>query len=173
MGGGKYLQKDMRVIGKNNFTKTFLRTGIQSIEEADFWEGFYVEILQCTDPEIGYNRRNGGRKASFKHTQDSINKITVRSQQPDNRKRIREIQKLASQKRIGCHQTKEAKQKMVRTRFGKNRSIEIYRDGIIVHTCGFQKEAALLTDVKRSAISNNLCGLSKSAGGFTFKYKEV
>jgi hypothetical protein len=31
--------------------------------------------------------------------------------------------------------------------------------------------ASKLTGVKRAAISNNLAGLSKSAGGYIFKYK--
>lgn len=33
------------------------------------------------------------------------------------------------------------------------------------------KEASTLTGVKRAAIANNLAGLSKSAGGYIFKYK--
>jgi len=30
-----------------------------------------------------------------------------------------------------------------------------------------------LTGIKQSGIKNNLCGLSKSAGGFIFKYKQL
>ena len=62
---------------------------------------------------------------------------------------------------------------MMITKFGKMREIEIYKDGQLIDTCNFSPEAVLLTGVKRSSISNNLVGLSKSAGGFVFKYKNI
>ena len=53
-----------------------------------------------------------------------------------------------------------------------DKEIEIYKkDGDILNVCNFSTEAAIITGVKPSAIRNNLAGLSKSAGGYIFKYK--
>lgn len=106
-----------------------------------------------------------------KHTPEAIEKIKQRSLQEDNKIRIREIQKIAANNRIGSHHSNESKLKIINTKFG-NRIIEIYlKDGELFSTCNFSLEASKITGVKRNAISNNLCGISKYAGDYIFKYK--
>ena len=61
---------------------------------------------------------------------------------------------------------------MMMTKFKEHREIEIYtKEGKLLHVCNFSLEASKITGVKRSAISNNLIGYSKSAGNLIFKYK--
>jgi group I intron endonuclease len=172
IGSGKAILKAIKKYGKSKFIKTILRDNIESSLELNFWEDFYIKLFDSRNPKIGYNIRPGGNNSRFKHTPESILKIKERSNQEDNRLRIRQIQKVAVEARKGKHHSKEAKLKIVSTKFGHIKEIEISRkDGEILYTCNLSTEASTLTGVKRAAIANNLAGLSKSAGGYIFKYK--
>ena len=116
--------------------------------------------------------RQGSIKG-WKHTVDSLEKIKVRSNQEDNKVRIRNIQKIAAKNRVGKHLSTDIKIKSMTSKFGKLRQIQIYKDDELYNICNFSSDASILTGVKRSAISNNLVGISKSAGGYIFKYKNV
>ena len=159
--------------GKENFTKVILIDNILTLESLNCLEDFYIKLYDSTNPLIGYNISPGGRNSSFKHNKSSIKKISIRSLQEDNILRIKTIQKLAVIKRKGTHHKKESKLKMMNTKYDSKRIIEIYKDNILIHTCDFCSEAFIFTKVKMSGIRNNLCGLSKSAGGFSFKYKKI
>ncbi len=116
--------------------------------------------------------KRGEGKRGWKHSIETIDKIKERSNKEDNKIHIREIQKLAANKRIGMHHTYDTKVKMNNIKFG-NREIEIYNkiDNSLLYTCKLSKEASDLTGIGRSNISNNLCGISNSAGDYIFKYK--
>lgn len=171
IGSGKYIRKAIKKYGKDKFSKTVLISGIKNIAELNYWEDFYIRLFNSTNPKVGYNAKSGGRDGKFEHSKESIEKIKNRSNQEDNKLRIREIQKLAATKRIGTHHSDESKTKMMVTKFGVLKEIEIYKNEELLYTCNFSPEASKLTGVKRAAISNNLAGLSKSAGGYIFKYK--
>jgi group I intron endonuclease len=172
IGSGKAFLKAVKKYGKRNFTKTILRDSVEALSELNFWEDFYIKLFDSRNPTVGYNVRSGGKNSGFKHTSESILKIKERSNQEDNKLRIRALQKVASESRKGTHHSRESKLKMMTTKFGSSRSIEVCtKDNDVLHVCNFQKEASTLTGVKRSAISNNLAGLSKSAGAYIFKYK--
>jgi group I intron endonuclease len=174
IGSGKFLKKAIKKYGKNNFTRTILRNNVDSLQELNFWEDFYIKLFDSRNLEIGYNIVPGGSKGGFNHTPETIEKIRIRSNQQDNKLRIREIQQLAAKARIGKHHSTEVKLQIVKSKFGSLKEIEIYKkDGEIIHICNLSKEASDLTGVKPSAIRNNLAGLSKSAGGYIFKYKEI
>jgi len=173
IGSGIFIKKAIKKYGKSNFLKIVLLSDISSIEELNLWETFYINLFGSRNSKIGYNVRPGGSKSKFNHTSEAIEKIRTRSNQEDNRLRIREIQKMAAAKRIGCHQSKESKKKMIVTKFGSLKEIEIYKNGEFVEVCNMSTEAAKITGVKSSAIRNNLSGLSKSAGGYVFKYKNI
>lgn len=128
--------------------------------------------------EIKRKKENGeivkrGIPKGWKHSEESIEKIRKRSNKEDNKLRIKEIQKISAKKRIGKHHPKEVKLKMVITRFGGIKEIEIYKSGELINVCNFISEASKITGIKTSAIKNNLCGLSKTAGGYIFKYKNL
>lgn len=174
IGSGKLLKKAIKKYGKNNFIRTILRNNINSLKELNLWEDFYINLFGSRNLEVGYNIVPGGSKGGFNHTSEVIEKIKARSNQEDNKLRIKEIQKLAIKARIGTHHSTEVKLQIVKTKFGYLKEIEIYKkDGEIIHICNLSKEASEFTGVKPSAIRNNLAGLSKSAGGYIFKYKEI
>ena len=173
IGSGIFIKKAIKKYGKCNFSKTILLSDIHSLEELNSWEMFYISLFGSTDPEIGYNIKKGGNRTTFTHTQEAIEKIRIRSRQEDNKLRIREIQKLGVSKRKGSHHSEKSKKKMMITKFGSFKEIEIYKNKQLVDTCLFSTDASKLTGVKASAIRNNLSGLSKSAGGYIFKYKNA
>lgn len=110
---------------------------------------------------------------SWKHLPESIEKIRQRSQQEDNKIRIRKIQKIAAKKRIGTHHSYETKLNMNKKKFG-SRIIEIYDlDNNFISSCNLISEAMEITGIKRTAINNNLSGWSNSTRTHIFKYKEV
>lgn len=109
-----------------------------------------------------------------KHTDETKRKISDRSSQDDNKARLKEMQKKSSLLKIGTHLSKDQKIKANTTRYG-SRIIEIYNFSSkeFVYSCNIVNEAVEFTGLKRSNINNNLCGLSKRAGNYIFKYKEV
>lgn len=171
-GSGRNIKLAIKKYGKNSFIKTILVSEIKSVEELNMWEEFYINLFDSRNPEIGYNVKPGGRNASFNHSPEAINKIKNRSNQEDNKLRIRQIQKLGSQSLVGTIKSKEEKLRMISTKFGHVKEIEIYtKDGKKIDTCNFSTEASVITGVKSSNVRNNLAGLAKSAGGYVFKYK--
>ncbi len=173
IGGGASIQKAIKEYGKENFHKIILVDGIETKDQMNCLEIFYIKLYESNNPLIGYNIRQGGENKFFNHTEESRAKIKNRSLQEDNKIRIRAIQKIASVKKIGTHLSNDSKTKMMVTKFGELRQIEVYKNNILMYTCNFSSEASTLTGVRKSGIRNNLCGLAKSAGGFNFNYKIV
>lgn len=178
LGGGKNLEKAQKKYGRKNFTKSVLINFPVNVtqSEMDLWEVFYIKLFNSIDRNTGYNIESGGRKGYKRrtHTVEAIEKISIRSQKQDNKIHIRAIQKVAAHNKIGVKRTEEEKIKIAMGRYGDNRIIEIYnKDNSLFDTCITSSKAALLTGVKRSAISNNLLGISKSTNKYTFKYKII
>lgn len=114
------------------------------------------------------------KRIGSKHTPEAIEKISIRSRQQDNVDRIRKLAYETHIKNIGVPRSYETKVKIAESKIKDGRIIEIYNiDGSLFNTAKFSQEASDLTGVKRAAISNNLCGLTKSTKMFIFKYKEV
>lgn len=172
-GSGCNIRKAIKQFGSKSFIRINLMTNINNQEELNYWEDYFINLYNSTNPEIGYNIQKRGSNRGRLHTEEAKNKIKARSNQEDNKRRIREIQRLAANSRIGTHHSDESKIQGAKTKFGKMREIMIYtKNGDLVNSCNFSPEASKLTGVKRAAISNNLAGLSKSAGNYIFKYKE-
>jgi len=156
--GYKHSEETRKKIGKANLSKNPSKRTIRKRELAEI------------KSKGGVIKK--GRNYGWKHSSEAIEKIKERSNKEDNKLRIREIQKISAAKKIGSHQSEESKKKMMITKFKRHRQIEIYnKEGKLLHVCNFSPEASKITGVKRSAISNNLTGYSKSAGNLIFKYK--
>lgn len=173
IGSGVYLKQAIKECGKSNFSSKVLVDNIELPEQLNCLEMFYIKLYDSTNAEIGYNLRIGGENKAFKHTQESLEKIQRRSLQPDNMERIKNLQRIVSKNRIGQHCSKQRKLNTMLSKFGKVYEIEVYKNDKLLYTCNFSTEAAELTGVKPSAIRNNLSNLSKSSGGFIFKYKNL
>lgn len=175
LGGGTRLRKAQKKYGRKNFTKsTLISFPTLNRKELDFWEDFYIELLCCRDRNIGYNANKGGIQGSQFVSDETKTKLKLFQNTPEAKERRLKAQKRAAKARIGMHHTKESKLQSVKTKFGKARIIEIYNsDGSLFDRCDFSLEASVLTGVKVANLRNNLCGLSKSAGGYIFKYKVI
>ena len=55
LGSDKYLQKDIKTLGRINFNRTTLGE-FSNWEEAHYWEGFYVKTLKTHVSYGGYNK---------------------------------------------------------------------------------------------------------------------
>ncbi len=174
VGSGVLLSKAVKKYGRNSFKKEILRSNISTPEELRSWENYYVNLYNSQNKDIGYNMCPGGLGGGWTHDSTAIEKIRERSNQEDNKIRIKEIQKLAWESRRGTHHSKESKLKINNTKFGKDRKIQIlFKDNTLFKEVDFISEASLLTNVSASSIKNNLCGLSKSTRKHIFKYKEI
>lgn len=108
----------------------------------------------------------------WKHTDEAILKISKRSSQEDNKRRIKLIQKKATENWTGKHCSTERKINIVKGKYGQLKPICIYdKNNKLLYTCNFTSDAHKITGVSISAIKNNLCGLSKSTRNYTFKHK--
>lgn len=63
-GSGSKITGEIYVYGKENFSKQILQI-CSSIEELDIYEKYWIELLNSTNPEIGYNSRSGGNKSTY------------------------------------------------------------------------------------------------------------
>lgn len=173
IGSGKLLKKAIKKYKRSVF-KRFDLIKCNTAEEVNKWEKFYIDLFDAKNPEIGYNIREGGKNPSFFHLEESKLKIKNRANQIDNKIRIRSIQKQAVQKRIGSHHSLESKLKIIKTKFGIVKTIQIFdKDMKLLKECNTSREASIYTNIGRSSIANNLCGLSNSTKNYIFKYKEV
>lgn len=171
IGSGSVLKKAIKKYGKSNFKTEILIDNVESVEKLKVLEDFYINLYNSRNPKIGYNVRPGGLNGGWRHSEESLEKIKNRSNQEDNKERIRSIQKMAVISRIGSHHKKDSKLKSNLTKFGKLRKIKIYdKNQELQHSCDFISEASILTNVSESSIKNNLCGLSKSTRNYIFKY---
>lgn len=170
-GSGTVIKKAIRKYGKKAFKKEILKDNISTIEELRFWEDFYVISYNSRNPKIGYNVAPGGINGGWKHTNEAIDKIKERSLKPDNKKLIREIQKLAVAKNKGSKRPITTRLKMSKT--GKVKKILIFNlANELQDSCFLSSEASKLTGISKSAIRNNLCGLSKKTEKYIFKYEQ-
>jgi group I intron endonuclease len=69
-----FLGRAINKYGKNNFKKEIIET-VNSMEELNNREIFWIKHYNSTDREIGYNCASGGNR--FKHSEESIEKMRV------------------------------------------------------------------------------------------------
>lgn len=173
IGSGVFIRKAVKKYGKKSFRKEILIEC--SEQEVNFWEDFYIKLFDSRNPIVGYNMLAGGKNRSFCHTEQTIKKIKERSNQEDNKLRIREIQKMAVATNTGRKRNYQELLNIRNGRIGKERIIKVFDNssGECVFSCNFVHEASDFTKVKPSNIKNNLYGLSKKTKLYTFKFKEV
>jgi group I intron endonuclease len=119
------------------------------------------------------NIKKSIRGKGWNHTKEALEKISNRSSQQDNIERFRILQKEQSEKRIGTHKSIEEKMKIANKKLN-GKIIEIYDLNMnLIDTAYSAPDASLKTGIKRTAIGNNLAGISSKTKKFIFKYKEV
>ncbi len=175
--GGVYVNRAIKKYGKKNFSKEVLISGNFSRFELDAWEIFYIKLFCATEREIGYNKLTGGVGGNgLKHTPEAIEKIRKRSQQEDNRIRIREIQKEQAIKRKGIPRTEETRLKisLSKRKSVNNRVVEQYNlNNNLIATYYSITDVYEKTGIGKSGIKNVLYGICDTCKGFIFKFKEI
>jgi hypothetical protein len=74
MGSDKTLNEDIKLLGRENFTQTFLGT-FDNWQECHYWEGFYVRTLKTHVSQGGYNKSWTGGSSYIVMTKKIRNKI--------------------------------------------------------------------------------------------------
>jgi group I intron endonuclease len=59
-GSSRKLQEDIKKYGKENFIKEILEDNIQTKDELDIQEQYWIQKLNARDSELGYNKAPGG-----------------------------------------------------------------------------------------------------------------
>lgn len=157
--GYKHSEETKRKISESNKTKTPSKKTLEKRERE----------TRRVDGILNTNYKNRTQ------TLETKQKIRERSLQKDNMDRMSNLSKLGIDTWRGQKHSTESKIKMLNKKFNVDRMIEVYdkKTNILIHTCNFSSEASIFTGVSRSSISNNLSGLSKTAGNFIFKYKII
>jgi len=175
--GNKYLQNAVSKYGLENFKYEVLEEC--EIQFLCALEHYWATLLRTHEEEFGYNLRpthpyNPAPKGyRFKLSEKDLQWRRDNYKLDIHRlKTNKENIKLAQKSNIGKKYSDQHKKNLTKGKLGYNRKIEIFfKNGNLFKECDFLSEAEELTNVKGSAIRNNLYKLSKFAGNFIFKHK--
>ena len=76
-GNQKYFERAINKYGWDNFEHVILKENLTK-EEADYWEKYYIQLWDCTNPRKGYNitpRGNGERHKLSEETKKKLSEI--------------------------------------------------------------------------------------------------
>ncbi|MDR2821789.1 MAG: hypothetical protein LBV53_02425 [Mycoplasmataceae bacterium] len=178
-GSSKILKKAIAKYGLENFTPRIELEAFENEEDAYWYEHRYIKFYRENGIKL-YNLNDGGKgggsnpsletrkKLSEVHkgkklSEEHRRKMSERMKK-DNPMYNKEISERCGEKRKGIKRTEEQKENNLR-----NKKVVCIETGIIYRSVVRASELTLIT---RSAIANSLCGLSKSAGGYHWKYYE-
>lgn len=68
---------DIKKYGWDNFSHEILKDGIETQEEADFWETQYIACYDATNPDVGYNIESGGHHSMMESTKQKISALAI------------------------------------------------------------------------------------------------
>lgn len=78
-GSGHIIKKAIKKYGKENFSKIILEDNIETREKLWEREKYYIALYNSTDPEVGYNITNGGEGVSMKMSDQTKEKIGLKT----------------------------------------------------------------------------------------------
>lgn len=70
--GSTYFYNAIQKYGWDNFEPQILKDDIETVEEANVWEDYFITLYDSINPDIGYNLNRGGNN---KNTSDRTKKI--------------------------------------------------------------------------------------------------
>lgn len=74
-GNQRYFERAIKKYGWDNFEHVILKENLTK-EEADYWEKYYINLWDTTNPEKGYNISSGGSHGGFIPSQETREKMS-------------------------------------------------------------------------------------------------
>ena len=160
--------------GWDNFEHIILKDNISTIEEANYWEKFYILLFDTMNLEVGYNLASGGNNKILSEETKRLIKEHHADFSKENHPMWRkhhseETKEKIRQGHIGKKQpkTQEQKEKM---KLGGNPNAKKVKciDTGEIFSCA--KEASLKYNVDNSTLSKCAKGKIKSCAGLRWEY---
>ena len=175
----KHFYASIQKYGWNNFEHIIWMNNLNQ-EEAQKIEILLISLFNTTNPNYGYNLSSGGEGASgakrSEATKQKLREINLGENNPNfGLKRSEETRKKISKARKGKPSNNplgiQGERKYVDDN-GNALRIQINqytKNGEMINKFFNAQDASNKTGISRSSISNCLCGLSKTAGGYIWK----
>lgn len=156
----QYFYAAIQKYGWENFTREILKENL-TLDEANYWESYYIQFYHSNDRTKGYNITSGGNNHQF--SEEGKEKQSKRMKE-NNPMSNPEIAKKVAQKRRGVKLTEEARKNISN---GHKKQIECIETGEIFES---RQAAALVYGVSPSGIGRAACGEQKTSGGKHWRY---
>lgn len=155
-----YFYAAIQKYGLNNFQSIILKDNL-TLEEANYWEEYYIQYYNSTDRTKGYNISPGGMNNSM--SPEGREKISKRMKNNNPMKNPESVEKMKKSKK-GKELSEDTKKRMSESHKKKVVCVET---GIIYDS---RNEAAKAVKVSGSGIGRAIKGEQKTSGGYHWRY---
>lgn len=156
----QYFYAAIQKYGWENFQREILKENL-TVDEANYWEEYYIQFYQSNDRTKGYNIAAGGNNHEF--SEEGRLKQSQRMKE-NNPMKNSEIAEKVAQKRRGVKLSVEACKNIAN---GHKKRIECIETGEVFES---RQEAALAYNVSPSGIGRAAYGEQETSGGKHWRY---
>lgn len=177
----KYFYREIKKYGWDNISHTILAV-VDSKEEANKLERFYIAKYKSNKPEYGYNVEMGGEKAKgYKLRQETRNRMSESRKGSKNhmygKRTSEEARKKQSLAHLGKKPDMAALMKGAKKRMGENaynarKVSQLDNEGKVINTFPSMADASRAVGVRTQDIYSCCTGRQKTAHGYGWKYDE-
>ena len=155
-----YFYNAIKKYGFENFSCEILKEGL-SLEEANYWEAYFINLYNSTNREFGYNISFGGDNHTI--SEEGRKKLSERMKN-DNPMKTPEIAKKVKEKNIGRKRSEEHRKNISN---GHKKKIQCVETGQIFNS---RQEAAEFYKVSPSGIGRAATGEQITSAGLHWRY---
>ena len=156
----QYFYAAIQKYGWENFTREILKENL-TLEEANYWEEYYIQLYHSNDRTKGYNITSGGTNHNFSEEGKLKQSIRMKENNPMYNP---EIAEKVSKKLKGIKLTEEVRKNISN---GHKKKIECIETGEIFNSL---EEAAKAYHVSPSGIGRAANGEQKTSAGKHWRY---
>lgn len=146
--------------GIDNFYKEILKENL-SLEEANYWEAYYINFFNSTDKKKGYNISSGGNNRTM--SQEAKEKLSKKMKE-NNPMKNKDIAKKVSEKLRGRLLSEQIKKNISE---GHKKKILCIETNIVYNS---REEAAKAVGVSPSGVGRAANGEQKTSAGYHWRY---
>ena len=146
--------------GIDNFYKEILKENL-SLEEANYWEVYYINFFNSTDKKKGYNISSGGNNRTM--SQEAKEKLSKKMKE-NNPMKNKDIAKKVSEKLRGRLLSEQIKKNISE---GHKKKILCIETNIVYNS---REEAAKAVGVSPSGVGRAANGEQKTSAGYHWRY---